>query len=67
MYIRLNGHNKEVSARTRSWAEAERYARQLASTYDPVERALRLARQDKQPKVKDLEHAINEFLAVWQR
>lgn len=65
VYVRHHGRNKEVSAKTRSWAEAERYARRLAETYDPLQQALQLARQDQQPKVKDLAEAMNEFLAVW--
>ena len=31
-----------------------------------MQQALRLAQQENQPKVKDLEQAIHEFLAVWQ-
>ena len=65
VYVRHNTRNIERSAKTRSWAEAERYARKLAANYDPMEQALQQARQVNQPKVKDVQEAMADFLAVW--
>jgi hypothetical protein len=65
VYVRRKGSNQEKSAHTRSWAEAEAYARKLATHYDPMEQALQLARQEQHPKVEDLPQAIEDFLAAW--
>ncbi len=47
LYIYENGRHRTESAKTRSWAEAERRAREVMGEYDPVRIQARLLEQER--------------------
>jgi len=58
-----SGKNRRVSAKTRSWEQAEKRAQELRDSWDPEKLELKRLRAEKERQQVPLEDAVALFLA----
>ena len=63
LYIREDGKTRYVTAKTRSWEEAERYAQAERDKRDPVKIELQKIAETKAAKLKPIGDALDQWLA----
>jgi hypothetical protein len=57
------GKNRRISAKTRSWEQAEKYAQEIRDSWDPEKVELRRLRAEKGQQQVRLEEAVDLFLS----
>lgn len=63
LYIREDGKTRYVTAKTRSWEEAERFAQRERDKRDPVKVELQKIAETKAAKLKPIGDALDQWLA----